>query len=953
MYKRLSRITTEVIDRERPVSVFYEKKSIPAFAGDTVAGALLTAGINVFGRSFKYHRPRGPHCLSGRCARCEMIVDGKPHTRTCQTTVREGMIVEAQSPTTPGFRSMADKIPRGLPTGFYHKAFYKPKWIWPYIARQLRRAPGNLAHVPQNFEPSRIDRINLHPELLVVGGGLAGIEAALTSAREGVSVVLVETESHLGGFELFQGGTRKTGAEELGRKLSEFPNALVLTSTTAAALYPDGSVLCLQRPQPPEFTEERAYHIDPRTMVLTTGTMSRPLMFVHNDRPGILLPEAAQKLVHLYGLSPGKRVFLAGGEDYIGQVALQMAQLGVQVVGYADYRRQGAATTIVESCAQNQIPYYRYHIPLKVNGDSGVREVALVNIETGTRFREKADCLIVSGGRTPNNKLLSLTGTRMVFDPLLNMHFPAQLPAGSYAAGRVTGLEDSDAIRLQGRLSAMSALEDLRLDTRRKIAMLEQQLLSRPQRQHVIEQPLIQHQPAKTFVCFCMDSTQKDIEASLAEGFDNAESAKRYSGATMGSCQGGMCQENYFKSLAAQKPTALAERPFTTPRQAVVPINLGSFAAGHHDFIRRSPLHDVQQANGARMKKFGSWLRPEHFGNVEEEIMAVHNSCGLLDISTLGKFRICGPDAEKLYNRVNTRDIGKLSKGRIFYTATCNQEGVMIDDGIVVEIDTYDYYFTTSTARAGVTPQWYARWCREENWQVWLADLSDHFAGLNIAGPKSRGVLSQTTEDDISEAGLPFMHWKAANLMGVEVRLFRLGFLSDLSYEIHCPASLAPFLWRQMLKIGGAMGLRPIGVEAQLTCRLEKGHVLPGMDLDGNTTLLDAGFEWLWDQSKKETVGGSMLKLLKKKPREKQVIGFSVSGRSGLKEGYLVSGDQDPIGHITSLHYSPILKQTIGLALIKPDPQIKPRAQIKIIGDGNEYLVTCRKTPFLTKSEKG
>jgi sarcosine oxidase subunit alpha len=455
--------------------------------------------------------------------------------------------------------------------------------------------------------------------------------------------------------------------------------------------------------------------------------------------------------------------------------------------------------------------------------------------------------------------------------------------------------------------------------------------------------------PSKTFVCFCHDVTLKDLDSALSEGFDNPESAKRYTTATMGPCQGGMCQSNFARVLAEKLPQTQGQQNLTTPRAPATPIALGAMAAEHHAHAKITPLHQVQIDGGGRPFRTGPWLRIEHFGDPEAEALAVHQSAGLVDVSTLGKIRVFGPDAAKLLNRVYLRAVEGLAPGRILYNAMCNEEGVVIDDGAIMKKAENDYLLTTSTARAAAAGSWFGRWCRVENWSVWLANLTDAYAGMNLAGPQARKILQKLTPADLSDQTLPHLHWAEMEIAGVQALVMRMGFLGELSFEMHVPSSCGAYLWSQLLKVGAEFGIRPGGLETQFICRLEKGHALPGLDIDGNTTLFEAHLGWLWDHRQEDVVGGPMLGLIKEQPFRQTVVGFCLQGRTGIKDGFLVlegPGGKERLGHVTSCRYSRLLDQTVGLALVAARPQFKPGNQMTLAGEDQEFSAPIVKPPF-------
>ena len=947
MIIRSSPRATEVIDRSQVVTFYYGQKRIEAYKGDTIASALIASGVNVFSRSFKYHRPRGPHCMSGHCGRCVMTVDGRPNVRTCHTVVQEGMDAVPQSKNNFDFLSAADKLSWLMPAGFYYKRFHKPSWLWPRVLKQMRSAGGNYAHLPTIDGYFRFDHVNLTPELLVIGGGLAGLEAALVGAQAGVRVVLVEYDHRLGGTDFLQGTEGQSRMENLISHVCAAENMTVLLSTHAATLYPDGTAFCVQTNVEGDFLE-RAYHIDPGATVVATGAANRPLVFTHNDRPGIFLPEAVLKLIHLYGLIPQKPVRIAGGDDHMANIAVQLTHAGAQVAGLLDYRTQELNPNVLDELAKTGIQFFPRHQVIRAMGNKFVEGAEISEINSASGKKIQAEAIVVSGGRSPRHKLLGMIGAKIVYNNDLHMHLLEALPPGYFAAGRLMGLVDREAIRWTGCLAGGHALAGLGLDMQAVTAQSSEALEEVPGPVAVTPHPMKSTRRGKAFVCFCHDVTQKDVSTAFSEGFDNAESAKRYTTSTMGACQGSSCHDSFSQLVSNELREKTPTNPLTTLRPTSIPMSLGALTAGYHTLVKRTPLHDVQIQEGGKPSRIGPWIRMEHFGNIEAEIKAVHETAGIYDASTLGKFLLYGPDAEKLWNFVNTNNIEKLRKGKILYTAACNEEGVPIDDGIVIKLADGKYYLTTSTARATMTPAWYRKWCRENEWKAYLVNWTDKMAGFNLTGPNARHILEKMTSENIANDTFPYMHWRDMEIAGVKCFVFRLGFTGELSYELHCSASYAPDLWRKTFLAGQRYSLKPFGTEALLTCRLEKGHIFPGIDTDGETTLQGAfgnHIRFLWDRTKPDMVGGPILKHLDGRSRM-GVVGFSIEADAGISNGFIIKEGSRRFGHVTSVCYSKALGRTIGLALVDNHEEIKKTGSMVIFGGGNEVVAYYQNPPF-------
>jgi sarcosine oxidase subunit alpha len=877
-----------------------------------------------------------------------MAVDGQFNVRIARTAVAEGMKVESQSKQGLDFYKLADKASGMISVGFYYKnsIFYKSRKAWDKAREMMRSAPGNLGQVGRLETKPHFEEVNLTPELLVVGGGLAGMEAALVGAEAGVRVALVEAGPWLGGFHSFQGEKDLSLIVPLRQKLSGFGNLTVMTATTASMFYPDGLVVCVQSGSPDEPFAERTYLIRPKAVVFATGAMDRPLMFSNNDRPGVMLPQTAQRLIHLYALTPADRVILSGGDDYLYKVALDLVEHGVKVVGLADCRSSsGVATNLQPALEKLGVPVWTGSTVIEAKGKKNVTGAVVAKVGEKSGRELKCDGIIAASGRSPLLKLVAQAEAAIVYNPELGFHQASNLSRHFAAAGRMNGLQDPEAIRAEGRFAAASVLSTLGL----KLTEVSQEAAEVLKRAPAIRPNPPQMRAVgendRRFVCTGNDVTEKDIDQALAEGFSHLEMIKRYTTATMGAEQGALSQANFLDYLAFKVPEKMGAQKIYTPRPPLVGVSLGAMAAGHHDEAKVTPLHQVQISRGGQLVRTGLWSRVEHFGDAEGESLAVHQSAALVDVSTLGKFRIFGPDAEAWLNLINTKSVSGLKANRIRYMAACNEEGVVIDDGVAIKIAENDYYFTTSTARSAAVMSWYHRFKKPE-WKAWLVNLTEAKAGMNLVGPKAREILSKLTTADVSNSALPFMGWVAADVAGAPIYIFRMGFLGELSYEIHCPASQGAYLWKHILEKGERYGLKQAGLETQLICRLEKGHILPGLDADGNTTMFESHFDWLWDESKGDCIGAPILRLLKNQPHKKQIIGFSLDGRSGLIDGNLVVKGMKRMGYITSVRYSPHLKQTIGLALVEPHEDFKAGARVALWLNGKEVEANCIKPPF-------
>jgi sarcosine oxidase subunit alpha len=448
----------------------------------------------------------------------------------------------------------------------------------------------------------------------------------------------------------------------------------------------------------------------------------------------------------------------------------------------------------------------------------------------------------------------------------------------------------------------------------------------------------------KRFVCLCEDVTEKDIEQAIAEGFDHIETLKRYTTANMGPCQGKMCGLTAASLCARLTGGEMQRVGMTTSRPPAVPVEMAVLAADRqHHPKRRTPLHHWHRNAGARWLDAGQWKRPEHYGDPVREVQTVRNAVGLIDVSTLGKIEVVGPDAAELLERIYLNKWSDLKPGRVRYCAMCTEEGILFDDGIGVRLSDCSYYLTATTGNAEAVFQWLEMW--RDIWRL-NASVLNHtsgIAGMNLAGPQSRAVLQRVTNLDLSAPAFPYMAFREAEVAGVPCRMFRIGFVGELGYEIHCPAGYAWHLWEALHQTGAEFGLKPFGVEAQRILRLEKGHLIIGVDTDALSNPLEAGLEWLVRLEKQQFHGRETLLRLKSIEPRSRLVGFYPAEQDVTpEEGCQVVERGAPVGRVTSVRHSPTLGRVIGLAWV---PATRSRA-------GDRFMIRhqCRDVPAIVSA---
>ena len=461
-------------------------------------------------------------------------------------------------------------------------------------------------------------------------------------------------------------------------------------------------------------------------------------------------------------------------------------------------------------------------------------------------------------------------------------------------------------------------------------------------------------QGRKTFICFDEDTTVKNVKQALAQGFDATELIKRFTAAGTGPGQGGIPGHNLPLLVAQYHGDITATAMPTTVRVPLVPTYIATYAGMHHDMCKRTPVHASQKAAGGVIRRIGVWKRARYFSkdfSCRKEIENVRTNVGMLDASTLGKFRIWGPDALKALQRVYVSDMSNIASGKVKYSAMCNEDACIIDDGVVAKRGENDYYFTTSTARAGATVEWIRYHTRYDGWQFHMVNLTDAFGVINVAGPNARKVLEKVTDADVSDAAFPYAGYREFMINdAIPVRSMRLGFVGELSFELHVPASYMQSLWDVISKAGKKFGIRNFGLEAQNVLRMEKAHLIIGSESEQRTTLHDVGLGFLWDRNKSEakTVGAVALRQTENQEGRFKLVGFKMEDPSRPPKDGAIIVENRIRGYVCIARHSFTLKEPVGLALVEAQ-LAEEGTRLQIYEDeckGEHIYATVVSTPF-------
>jgi len=916
----------EWITRGKTLRFRFEGRDYEGLEGDTIASALWANGVKVLGRSFKYHRPRGILSAANHDVNAMMQSGSVPNVRADATLLTAGMeltAVNTFSSLDKDAASILGRFARFLPVGFYYKAFHS-KRLFPLWEKLFRFTTG-LGKVDVNAPRRRTPKRYGFCDVLVVGGGLSGMSAALAAAEQGADVVLVDENARLGGST--------HGKTDLVARIQAQPKIRVFTSTCAAGYYADHWV--------PLVEADRITKMRARAVIVAAVAYEQPAVFRNNDLPGIMLASAAQRLIHRWAAKPTQRVVVLAANADAYRAVEELCDVGIEVAAVIDLR-----TDIPEAeksaLAIRQIPLHGGGIMEAVPSADGK---AVVGVRTDIG-EIACDGVLMSVGWAPAAPLLYQAGTKMRYDEAVHQFVPAQLPPGVFACGRVNGVHTARSA--DGERAGSAAAAHCGFGVAKAVSVpAEAASPTHPW-------PMVAHPDGKNFIDFDEDLQLKDLENAIQEGFDNIELMKRFSTVGMGPSQGKHSNMNALRVLARCTGSTPGAVGTTTARPFFHPVPMSHLGGRGFEPERRTPMHTRHEAAGAVWMAAGVWQRPEYYevagqsrtDCIRGEAMAVRNGVGIIDVGTLGKLEIRGPQAAEFLERLYISKYAGLKVGMTRYAVMCDESGVVIDDGVVARLADDHFYFTTTTSGAALIYRELSRWNTLWKMDCGIVNLTGAMAAMNLAGPKARVVLAGLTDVDPS---LPYLAVREGNVCGVKARLMRVGFVGEWGVEIHVPAEHGAAVWDALVAAGKPHGIRPFGVEAQRLLRLEKGHIIIGQDTDGLTTPGEAALDWAVKMDKPFFVGQRSLQIIATKPRRQQLVGFMLAAGHTAetpKECHLVIEDGDIAGRVTSVAWSPALQRFIGLAYVRPDMAEENRKfQIRLTGGA---LVTARvaRTPF-------
>ncbi len=883
---RLGARPGEVIDRDQPVEFKWNGKTVRGFEGDTIASALAANGVRVFSRSFKYHRPRGILTATYHDPNVIVQVGEDPNVRGAHQRIEAGMDVRSQN-TWPslGFdvKTVNRLVGRFLSPGFYYKTFIRPQSLWPTYAKVLSRFAAG-GDVDPNHAPANFDHRYAHVDVLVAGGGPAGMAAAIAAADGGASVMLVEEEHDLGGHLRYGNSQDLEDLRELKTSVMTRPNIEVLTDSVVSGRFDHNWVSVVQRTI--GHVEERLIQARVGALVVAAGTLERPYVFEGNDLPGVMLSTAVRRLINLHAVKPGDRAVVMTSNELGDAAITDLESAGVDVTKVLD-ARQGETVVKV----------------------SGGRRVKTVADSSGNTHR--ADLLVMAAGWTTPTSLLNMAGDRPKYSPEAARYLPLQLPDNVMVTGGMAGSGSTNELVDHGSATGAEAARRTKGEEPQPVPKLRPGI-----------QPELYRSSTHGFVDYSEDVTSKDLISAAREGYDSMELAKRYTTVGMGPVQGKVEAVNAVAIHGEAVDNSLLETATTTWRPPYAPIRLGTLAGRKYEPVRYSAIQDWHEAYGYTPILAGQWVRPDHYGDPAAEVNAVRNGVGIIDVSPLGKIDLRGTDVPRLLEFVYVNKWSRLDVGKVRYGVMCAEDGVIMDDGVTGRLADDHYMMTTTSSGAGSVWNWLDDWLQTgfPSWDVRMTAVTDGWTSINVAGPRSRELVSRLTDIDLHPGSFGYMEVRTGTVAGIPgCFVWRIGFTGELSYEIHSPANHGLELWEALLRAGHDLGVTPFGLEAQRIMRLEKGHFIVGQDTDGLSQAHGFGVDWAIKMDKPDFAGKPELRFQAEHGEYPRLVAIQTLDPEVVPDEacQIISETGGIIGRVTSSRMSPTLGRSIALAQVE------------------------------------
>jgi len=950
--------TVGLINRDKELSFKFNGKKYFGYEGDTLASALLANGVHLIGRSFKYHRPRGffgagvdePYAIVQLYRNNET----EPNVKATEQELFEGLeatSVNCWPSVNFDIGAINNFLRIFLPAGFYYKTFMWPKSFWYKVYEPfIRKAAGlGVASIKQDKE--RYEHKYEYCDLLIAGSGPSGLASAYAAAKNGARVILAEDKPRFGGTLLTSevnigNQSGKEWAENIIAELKEMPNVTVRNRSQVFGYYDHNMLVMSEKisdhlPKTKKYhPKQRLWYIRAKEVLISSGSIERPLVFGNNDTPGVMLSSAAKEYLKVYGVLVGKKPLIFTNNDSGYETAIEFKKNGVEPI-ILDTRKE-PNSEIIEEAKNLRIKIKFSYVVVAAKGYKKVNAAEIAKIsdnknDLGVLENINCDCICVSGFWTPTIHLASQSGNKTKFDKDIDAFVPGISKQNETTLGAANGtftLEET----LKNSFEAGYELSKKITKNDNKISYPTVVEKNKTTHDKFWCVPLPKGKTYKRFLDFQNDVAVSDIEIALKEGYRSIEHVKRYTTLGMATDQGKTSNLNGLQLVSNIENKIVPEVGHTTFRPPYTPVTIGAIVGrevGKHSRpTRKSPMHYWHEKNKAVFVDAGVWLRPRYYKQGNEtlfegskrEAKNVRTNVGVCDVTTLGKIDIKGPNAAELLNRVYTNAWLKLPVGKARYGVMLREDGIVMDDGTTTRISENHYHMTTTTAQAANVLshlEYYLQLVWPEL-HVNVVSSTEQWAGAAIAGPKSRNLLQKLFPNiDVSNEGLPFMGYLEGELFGVQARIFRISFSGELAYEVNVESDNGNFMWEKIMEIGKEFDIQPYGTEALSTLRIEMGHVA-GSELDGRTIPYDNSLEGLVSK-KKDFIGKRSLnrKAFVAEDRQKIVGVVPLDKKTSIPEGSHLVRDakaqlpNPKLGYISASCWSVEHDNPFSLAILK------------------------------------
>ncbi|MCJ8323460.1 MAG: sarcosine oxidase subunit alpha family protein [Rhizobiales bacterium] len=937
------------VNLEKPIDFYFDGKKYSGFEGDSLASALIANGVNIVGRSFKYHRPRGIMSAGAEEANAIVQLGKEPHVQpnmlATNVELYHGLVAKSVNAWPNAAFDIFAILNLAKPffvAGFYYKVFKWPSWkFWSPLVRRL----AGLGTVPKQPDPDDYDYHHAHTDILIVGAGIAGLMAALAHGKAGKKVLVVEQQNQLGGALLFEkikidGISALAKIAEIEAELTAMDNVTIVKRATAIGYYDDNFITISERLRhhiAPQLNSskprERFWHLRAKQVIIATGAIERPLVFANNDRPNIMLANAVRHYANRFGVVAAKRIFLATNNDDAYRSALDLHALGLHIVGIADVRTNPQGD-LVAAVRKLGITIYAGHAIVDTSGARAVNSVSIAAINVADNHlderQRRFNCNLVatSGGWSPVVHLHSQSGGKLRFDDGIQAFVPHKYVQNNLCIGAANGVFE---------------LGDIFAEAQQNYGIMP------PKINPVLTEPILalwdlppnikKIRTSKRWVDLLHDVTATDVILAARENYVSVEHFKRYTTTGMALDQGKTSNVNALAILGRATGRDIPEVGTTKFRPPYSPVTLGAMAGRDNGILfsplRDLPMHNWHADNGAEFEDYGGWNRPAYYAKsketerqaVDREINAVRQHVGILDYSPLGKIMVQGPDAAGFLDYFYCNNVSNLKPMRARYGLMLNEDGNVIDDGVFVRLAADKYMVTTTSGGAvrfaATLEEW--RQCEWPDMNVVITNITTGWACISLQGPKARKLLQKIDLSvDLAAAEFGHMEMRIGSINGVEIKIMRTSFTGELGFEIYMPRSYANAIWQMLVKAGQEFGLEPFGLEALMAMRTEKGFIHIGVDTDSTTIPGDVGFGVPAAKKKVNYIGKRSLLRPESVRKDREIlVGLKVVGAASLTPGgiILASGyDNAPApmdGRVTSSYNSPTMGHAVALGMLK------------------------------------